>query len=80
MLVLSRKPGEVIHVGPDIVIRLDRCDGNRARIAIYAPPNVVILRGELLDEFARLKEHAPGVMGTSDRPLPTIPGAAGEVC
>lgn len=50
MLVLSRKVGQTIHVGPDIVIRLDRVDATRARIAIEAPDHVRILRSELLAE------------------------------
>jgi carbon storage regulator CsrA len=47
MLVLSRKVGERIHVGNDIVLEVRRISGNRVTIAVEAPRDVRILRGEL---------------------------------
>ena len=47
MLVLSRKVGERIHVGDDIVLEIRRIAGNRVTVALDAPRNVRILRGEL---------------------------------
>jgi carbon storage regulator len=47
MLVLSRKVGETIHLGDDIRITVAALQGNRIRIAIDAPEDVLILRGEL---------------------------------
>jgi carbon storage regulator CsrA len=47
MLVLSRKVGERIHVGDDIVLEVRRISGNRVTIAVEAPRDVRILRGEL---------------------------------
>lgn len=47
MLVLSRKVGERIHVGDDIVLEIRRIAGNRVTLALEAPRNVRILRGEL---------------------------------
>lgn len=47
MLVLSRKAGERIHVGDDITLEVRRVAGNRVTLAIEAPRNVRILRGEL---------------------------------
>ncbi len=52
MLVLSRKVGERIHVGDDIVLEIRRIAGNRVTLALEAPRNVRILRGEL-DQAAR---------------------------
>jgi carbon storage regulator len=49
MLVLSRKPGEKIHVGSDITITVVRVDGNRVRIGIDAPAGVRLVRAELND-------------------------------
>lgn len=49
MLVLSRKIGEKVHVGNDIQIEVRRVAGNRVTIAVDAPRNVRILRGELRD-------------------------------
>ncbi len=49
MLVLSRKIGERIFVGQDICIEVRRVSGNRVTLAVNAPPEVKILRGELMD-------------------------------
>ena len=47
MLVLSRKVGERIHVGDDIILEIRRITGNRVTLALDAPRIVRILRGEL---------------------------------
>jgi carbon storage regulator CsrA len=52
MLVLSRKVGERIHVGDNITIEIRRIAGNRVTIALGAPRDIRILRGEL-DRAAR---------------------------
>lgn len=47
MLVLSRKAGQRIHIGDDVVVEIRRVAGNRVTIALEAPRDVRILRGEL---------------------------------
>ena len=47
MLVLSRKETETIKIGDDIEITLVRVSGDRVRVGIQAPSELVILRGEL---------------------------------
>jgi carbon storage regulator len=47
MIVLMRRPGESIHIGPDIVVTLVTLERNRARIGIDAPRDVVIDREEV---------------------------------
>jgi carbon storage regulator len=49
MLVLSRKTGEQIQIGNDITIEVRRVSGNRVALAVQAPRDVRILRGELKD-------------------------------
>ncbi|MGI9429673.1 MAG: carbon storage regulator [Bythopirellula sp.] len=49
MLVLSRKVGERIHIGNDIFIEVRRLAGSRVTLAVNAPKNVRILRGELME-------------------------------
>lgn len=49
MLVLSRKVGERIHIGNDVYVEVRRVAGSRVTVAICAPKNVRILRGELLE-------------------------------
>lgn len=47
MLVLSRKIGEKILIGDNIVVEVRRVAGNRVTLAVEAPREVRILRGEL---------------------------------
>lgn len=47
MLVLSRRVGESIYVGPGVMIRIVEAKGIRVRLAIDAPADVRIARGEL---------------------------------
>jgi carbon storage regulator len=50
MLVISRKIGEEIKIGEDIIIKIIDIDKNQIRIGIDAPRDISILRGELLEE------------------------------
>jgi carbon storage regulator CsrA len=59
MLVLSRKVGQRIHVGDDIVLEIRRISGNRVTLALEAPRNVRILRGELERAAREFDEPAP---------------------
>lgn len=47
MLVLSRKEAERIRLGDSIVVTVVRVSGDKVRLGIDAPPNVVVLREEL---------------------------------
>lgn len=47
MLVLSRKEAERIRVGDAITVTVVRVSGDKVRIGIEAPSNVVVLRDEL---------------------------------
>ena len=47
MLVLSRKESERIRLGDSIVITIVRVAGDKVRLGIEAPPNVLVLRDEL---------------------------------
>jgi carbon storage regulator len=50
MLVLGRKPGEYVMIGDNIKIMVVRSDEGDLRLAIEAPKDVSIKRGELLEE------------------------------
>jgi carbon storage regulator len=52
MLVLGRKAGERIYIGNDIYVVVQRVNGNTVRLAIEAPADVKILRGELVHKRA----------------------------
>ncbi len=47
MLVLSRRENERIKLGNSIVLTVVRVAGDRVRIGIEAPSDVVVLREEL---------------------------------
>lgn len=47
MLVLSRKPGEQLRIGDDIIVTVTKSTGNRVTIGIEAPSEVRIMRGEI---------------------------------
>jgi len=49
MLVLSRKLGERVLVGDQVVVTVVRIGHNAVRLGIEAPPNHKIVREELLD-------------------------------
>ncbi len=52
MLVLSRKVSESIQIGDNVKLVVRRIAGGRVTLAIHAPKEVRILRGEL-EPFAR---------------------------
>jgi carbon storage regulator len=71
MLVLSRKVGERIHIGDNIVLEIRRIAGNRVTLALDAPRQVRILRGELdaaAREFHGPSSPDPGVANGSSAP------------
>ncbi len=48
MLVLTRKVGEKVIIGGNITLTVVKVDGNQVRLAFDAPPQVRILRNELI--------------------------------
>ncbi|MDD3693092.1 MAG: carbon storage regulator [Oscillospiraceae bacterium] len=68
MLIISRKPGESFLIGQDIVVTVLEIDG-KVRIGIDAPPDVTILRKEILDTK---KENIHASKAVSDEQLKTI--------
>ena len=61
MLVLSRRETERIKLGNSIVLTVIRVSGDRVRIGIEAPPDVLVLREELQSQ-----PHADSI------PLPSL--------
>ena len=47
MLVLSRREAERVRLGDSIVLTIVRVSGDKVRLGIEAPPNVLVLRDEL---------------------------------
>lgn len=59
MLVLSRKQAERIRLGESIVVTVVRVSGDKVRLGIEAPADVLVLRDELQsDEPIKLRKAA----------------------
>jgi carbon storage regulator len=52
MLVLTRKVGERIQIGDNIVITVVRINGTAVRIGVEAPANLTVVRQELAERTA----------------------------
>lgn len=53
MLVLSRKEGERISIGPDIQVVIVRLSNGKVRIGVEAPDNMPVHRRELYEKLMR---------------------------
>lgn len=78
MLVLTRKQGEVIHVGEGIAIKVIKTGKGTVKIGIEAPAEVKVLRGELTKKLDAEKPAGPAAgeqpqavlfQRTADRPV-----------
>jgi carbon storage regulator len=69
MLVLSRKESQRIRLGDSIVITIVKISGDKVRVGIEAPNNVLVLRDELETRdpaapVAAIEQAAQGVAAT----------------
>ena len=49
MLVLTRRRGEKLLIGKDVEVMVTRVIDGQVRLAVKAPPDVAILRAEILE-------------------------------
>ena len=63
MLVLSRKERERIRLGDSIVLTVVQVSGDRVRLGVEAPADVLILREEL-EPFTKGKSGDPAAAST----------------
>ena len=61
MLVLSRKESQRIRLGDSIVITIVKISGDKVRVGIEAPNNILVLRDEL-EPREPAAASAPGVV------------------
>jgi carbon storage regulator len=66
MLVLTRKPKQQIMIGDDIVINVVEVQGDNVRIAIDAPKEVKIYRGEIFRAIQEENQKAAEVQQALD--------------
>lgn len=69
MLVLSRKSGQAINIGDDITVEVRRVAGNRVTLALSAPKDVRILRGELKEAAESFEIDADDAASPSTSPI-----------
>jgi carbon storage regulator len=61
MLILSRRIGETIRIGPDIVVTVLGVKGSQVRIGVDAPKEVEVHREEIFDRI----KHERTTVGNS---------------
>ncbi|SDS90868.1 carbon storage regulator, CsrA [Microterricola viridarii] len=66
MLVLTRKPGEKILIGDDIVITVLDARGDSIRIGVDAPRGIKIQRSEVVQAVAEANAEATGAAGSAE--------------
>lgn len=71
MLVLTRKVGEKIQIGNNIVLTVTAVDGNKVRLGINAPPTVEIWRSELRERCSPIPAE-PCAVSSVGRPDPCL--------
>ena len=49
MLVLGRRPGEYVVINETIIVKVVKDDKSGLRLAIDAPRDIKIIRGEILE-------------------------------
>ncbi len=67
MLVLTRKPGESIVIGNDVVITVLEVRGGQIRIGIDAPREVAVHRAEIYRQV--MSENRAAVQSERDSPI-----------
>jgi carbon storage regulator len=83
MLILGRRPGESILIAGNIRLVVISCDKRGVRLGIEAPPEVVIVRGELVTPLPGPDAGALAAVGPVRQAEPaarTAPPAAGPRC
>lgn len=53
MLVLTRRSGEAVHIGDDIVVRVLGVKGGQVRLGFDVPKKINVVREELLKKEAK---------------------------
>jgi carbon storage regulator len=69
MLIITRRPGEKIMLGDDIVVHVMEIVGNSVRVGIQAPRSVPVYREEIWN--AVREENRAAADAPADLPLPT---------
>ena len=69
MLILSRRPGESLTIGDDVVVTVVGVSGNQIRLGITAPREVRVLREEIYKAMREENQAAAANAFDSNRKL-----------
>ncbi len=70
MLILSRKKGQSIVIGENIVVTVKEIRGRNVKLSIETPPNIPVFRHEIfLDIAEETKRAASQAPSGNDLPL-----------
>ena len=58
MLVLTRRIGEIIRIGPNIVVTILGVNGSQVRLGVDAPKDVAVHREEVFERIKYEKNTA----------------------
>lgn len=64
MLILTRRPGESLTIGDNIVVTVVSINGNQIRLGIDAPREVRVLRDEI---YKAVREENQAAANTQER-------------
>lgn len=67
MLVLTRRLGETIVIGDDIIIKIVDIHGKQIRIGIEAPSEISVYRGEIYERIMQENRAAAESARNNDR-------------
>jgi carbon storage regulator len=68
MLILTRRVGERILIGPDVEVTVMAVNGQQVRIGINAPKSVLVDREEIHERRERENQAAVGRLFGTRRP------------
>ena len=72
MLIITRRAGEKLMIGDDVVVEVMEIVGNQVRVGIQAPQSVRVYREEI---WHAVKEENRAAAGDAPATLPAAPAA-----
>ncbi len=78
MLVLTRKVGEEIVIGENVRLAVVSIQGEKVRLGITAPQDVVVDRQEVHERRKHFSDEAPALSPPTARPPGELPLIVGK--
>jgi len=76
MLILTRRVGETIVIGDDVIVTVLGIKGNQVRIGVNAPKDVSVHREEIYQRIQQEKNTAPAPAPAPEKAKPAETAAA----